>query len=208
VGEILDTLDRNGLTDKTLVIFSSDNGPVVDDGYMDEAVEKLDGHKPAGPLRGGKYSNFDGGTRVPFMARWPGHIQPDSRSDALISQVDMLASFASLTGGSVPAGGGPDSVDMLPALLGESKTGRKNLVEHAGALALVEGNWKLISPSNGPKYNKNTNTELGNSVEPQLYDLSTDPGEKTDLSAKYPEKVRAMTGELDRIRAGGRSERL
>ena len=208
VGEILDTLDRNGLTDKTLVIFSSDNGPVVDDGYKDEAVEKLDGHKPAGPLRGGKYSNFDGGTRVPFMARWPGHILPDSRSDALISQVDMLASFASLTGASVPAGGGPDSLDMLPALLGKSKTGRKNLVEHAGALALVEGDWKLISPSNGPKYNKNTNTELGNSLEPQLYDLSTDPGEKTDLSAKYPEKVRAMTGELDRIRAGGRSASL
>jgi arylsulfatase A-like enzyme len=202
VGQILQTLDREGLTDNTLVMFSSDNGPVLDDGYRDEAVEKQGDHKPAGPLRGGKYSNFDCGTRVPMIARWPGHIHPDSRSKALISQVDLLASLTTLAGGKVAEGGGPDSVNVLPALVGESPTARRSLVEYADSLALIEGDWKLIAPSKGPKVNRNTNTELGNDPEPQLYDLSEDIGEKNNVAAQYPDRVRAMTAELDRIRAG------
>jgi len=99
VGQVLGALDRNGLARNTLVIFSSDNGPVVDDGYKDDAVAKLGGHKPAGPLRGGKYSRFDGGTRIPMMARWPGRIKADTQSAALFSQVDLYASFGALTGG-------------------------------------------------------------------------------------------------------------
>src|SRR5580765_6426275 len=87
VGEVLRTLDRLGLTNNTLVIFTSDNGPVVDDGYRDQAVEKLGGHKPAGPYRGGKYSNFEAGTRVPWIMRWPGHVT-HGVSNALVSQVD------------------------------------------------------------------------------------------------------------------------
>jgi arylsulfatase A-like enzyme len=201
VGQVLDTLERNGLADNTLVMFSSDNGPVVDDGYHDQAVEKLGDHKPAGPLRGGKYSNFDGGTRVPMIARWPGHITRDSRSSALISQVDLLASLTALAGGQVPAGGGPDSVNVLPALLGESKTARQSLVEHAGSLALIEGDWKLIAPGKGPKMNVNTNTELGNDPQPQLYDLASDIGEKHNLAAEHPDRVREMTAKLDSIRA-------
>ncbi|HKE26168.1 MAG TPA: arylsulfatase [Bryobacteraceae bacterium] len=202
VGQILQTLDREGLTDNTLVMFSSDNGPVVDDGYRDQAVEKLGDHKPAGPLRGGKYSNFDGGTRVPMIARWPGQIRPDSRSNALISQVDLLASLTALAGGKVAEGGGPDSVNVLPALLGESPTARRSLVEYADSLALIEGDWKFIAPSKGPKINRNTNTELGNDPEPQLYDLSEDIGEKNNVAGRFPDRVRAMTAELDRIRAG------
>ena len=89
VGEILDTLDRLKLTDNTLVIFTSDNGPVVDDGYKDDAVARLGSHTPSGPFRGGKYSHFEGGTRVPFIVRWPGRVKPGT-SDALISQVDFL----------------------------------------------------------------------------------------------------------------------
>ncbi len=185
-----------------LVIFSSDNGPVVDDGYRDQAVEKLGGHRPAGPLRGGKYSNFDGGTRVPMIARWPGHIRPDSRSGALISQVDLLASFAALTGRRVPAGSAPDSLNVLPALVGESKAARKSLVEHAGALALVEGDWKLIAPGKGPKWNENTHTELGNAPEPQLFDLASDLGEQHDVAAEHPDRVKEMMAALARIRAG------
>src|SRR3954451_18221427 len=144
VGQILAALDRNGLRENTLVLFSSDNGPVVDDGYQDEAVQKLGTHRPAGSYRGGKYSNFDGGTRVPFMARWPGHIKPDSVSGALIGQVDLLSTFASLTRQTIPREAGPDSLDVLPALLGKSKVGRKSLVEHADALSLIDGDWKLI----------------------------------------------------------------
>jgi len=200
VGQVLDTLDRNGLTRNTVVIFSSDNGPVVDDGYRDEAVEKLGDHKPAGPFRGGKYSNFDAGTRVPMMVRWPGHVKPDSSSAALVSQVDLYASFAALAGGKAAGGSAPDSVNMLPALLGEDDRGRDWLVEHAGSLALIEGNWKLIAPGNGPKINRNTNTELGNDPAPQLYDLAEDIGEKNNLASQNPERVQAMVERLRKIR--------
>jgi len=204
VGQVLDTLDRNGLADRTLVMFSSDNGPVVDDGYRDQAIEKLGGHRPAGPLRGGKYSNFDGGTRVPLIARWPGHITADSRSAALISQVDLLSSFAALAGQKVPESAAIDSVNVLPALLGQSKTARRSLVEYAGALALIEDDWKLIAPGSGPKMNRDTNTELGNDSEPQLYNLAADLGEKHNVAAQHPAKVREMTALLDKIRAAGR----
>jgi arylsulfatase A-like enzyme len=205
VGQILAALDRNGLTDNTLVILSSDNGPVLDDGYQDEAVAKLGSHKPAGPYRGGKYSNFDGGTRVPFIVRWPGHVKPDSVSSALISQVDLLSSLAALTGQKLPEQAAPDSFDELPALLGTSKVGRPELVEDADVRSLVDGDWKLIQPSHRPKINKNTNTELGNDPQPQLYNLATDPGEKNNVAAQYPDRVRNMTAQLDKLRADRRS---
>ncbi|HXJ42620.1 MAG TPA: sulfatase/phosphatase domain-containing protein, partial [Bryobacteraceae bacterium] len=164
--------------------------------------EKLGSHRPAGRLRGGKYSNFDGGTRVPFIARWPGQIRKDTRSDALVSQVDFLATMAALTGQQVPANAGRDGVNVLPALLGKSKTARRSLVEHAGVLSLVEGNWKLIEGGKGPKVNPNTNTELGNDAAPQLYDIGLDPGETTNRAAEYPDVVEKMLAELKRIRAG------
>jgi arylsulfatase A-like enzyme len=204
VGQVLEALEKNGLTQNTLVMFSSDNGPVVDDGYQDGAVEKLGAHKPAGRLRGGKYSNFDAGTRVPMMARWPGRIKPDTRSDALISQVDFASTFAALTGGTVPGGAAPDSQNVLPALLGDKASAREHLVEHAGSLSLVEGDWKLIAPSDGARMDNNTHTELGNAREAQLYDLAKDIGEKNDVAAQHPERVRVMTETLDRIRAGER----
>jgi arylsulfatase A-like enzyme len=201
VGEILACLDRNGLALDTLVIFSSDNGPVVDDGYRDQAVEKLGSHRPAGKLRGGKYSIFDGGTRVPMIARWPGHISGDTISDALISQVDLLSSFATLTEQKVSLETAPDTVDVLPAILGRSKTARRSLVEHSGTLGLVEGNWKYIEPSNRPKFNTPTNTELGNDPAPQLYNLADDPGEKINVAADNPERVKAMAAALEKIKA-------
>ena len=205
VGEVLKTLERNGLTDNTLVIFTSDNGPVVDDGYQDQAVEKLGSHKPAGPYRGGKYSNFDGGTRVPFVVRWPGQIKPDTESGALISQVDLLSSFAALTGQPLPEQAAPDSMNVLPALLGETMKGRQQLVEDAGVLSLMDGDWKLIQQSNLPVMNKNTNTELGNAAKPQLYNLVTDPGEKNNLAEQEPTRVAAMVNKLKEIRAGRRT---
>lgn len=200
VGQVLETLDRNHLTNNTVLMFSSDNGPVVDDGYQDQAVEKLGDHKPAGPLRGGKYSNFDGGTRVPMMLRWPGHVKPDSISSALVSQVDLFASLADLAGQKPAAGAAPDSMDMLPAFLGRDPKGRDWLIEHAGSLALIEGNWKLIAPGNGPKYNRNTNTEMGNDPQPQLYDLSKDIAEQRNLASEYPDRVKAMLDRLNGLR--------
>jgi arylsulfatase A-like enzyme len=206
VGEIVRTLDRLGLASNTLLIFTSDNGPVVDDGYQDRAVALLDGHRPSGPLRGGKYSAFDAGTRVPFIVRWPLHVKPGT-SDALVSQVDMLASLAALTGRRLGPGDAPDSIDVSRALLGKDRAGRDHLVEQAGALSLIEGRWKYIEPSAGPAFDRNTAIELGSDPEPQLYDLNADIGETRNLAAERPEILRAMAARLDKIRRDGRTRR-
>jgi arylsulfatase A-like enzyme len=203
VGQVLDALERHRLMENTLVVFSSDNGPVVDDGYKDDAVEKLGDHSPRGPLRGGKYSKYEAGTRVPFLASWKGRIKPGT-SNALLSQIDLLTSLAKLTGQALPADAAPDSFDLLPALLGESKQGRDHLVEHAGGLSLIQGDWKVIEASKGPKTNL-TGNELGNSETPQLFNLAADIGEQKDLAAQHPERVQAMLGEIKRIRATPRT---
>lgn len=204
VGEVLNTLDRLRLSENTLVILSSDNGPVVDDGYQDEAVERLSNHTPSGPLRGGKYSKFEAGTRVPFIARWSGRIKPGV-SDAVVCQVDFTASFAALTGQALSTEDAPDSFNVLPALLGESTTGRDHLVEHGNGLALRSGAWKYIEPAKGTKKNDNTNSETGNDPQPQLYDLGKDLGEKTNVAANHPDKVQELQAQLEAIRAAGRS---
>lgn len=206
VGELLNALNRLDLTRNTLVILSSDNGPVVDDGYRDGAVEHLNGHRPAGPLRGGKYSNFEGGTRVPFIARWPQRIQPGV-SDALVCHIDLLASFAALTGQKLPDGEGPDSRNVLPALLGESRTGRDQLVAHARALALRDGTWKYIEPGTGPKRSAHTQTELGNDPAGQLYQLANDLGETNNLVKAQPDRARKMIEQLNAVRQAGGTSR-
>lgn len=204
VGEILDALDRLKLANDTIVIFTSDNGPVVDDGYQDQAVEKLGTHRPAGPWRGGKYSNFEAGTRVPFIVRWPARIKPGV-SNALVSQVDLFASLATLVKQPLETPAAPDSFDVLPALLGQSKTGRQFLVEQAGVLSLRDGRWKYIEPGKGPRMSTNTNTELGNDPSGQLYDLARDPGETTNLAARQPARANEMKQRLQQIRQAGRS---
>ncbi len=199
VGQVLDALDRHKLSSRTLVLFTSDNGPVVDDGYADGAVRDLDGHRPAGPLRGGKYSLFEGGTRVPFLVRWPGRVRPGV-SDALVNQVDLLASLASLTGRKLPEGAAPDSFDVLPALLGDARNGRDHSVHHSGRLALREGPWKYIPAGPGPAVQTHTATETGNAPVDQLYDLAHDLGETRNLAADHPDRVKAMAARLRSIR--------
>lgn len=201
VGEVLKALDRQRLTQDTLVMFTSDNGPVVDDGYQDEAVTRLGTHTPAGPYRGGKYSNFEAGTRVPFLLRWPGRAKPGV-SDALINQTDLTASLGRLLQLEVPLEAAPDSVDVSQALLGESREGRRHMVEQATALSLRYGGWKLISPGKGPKIQVVTNTETGLDSEPQLYDLRTDKGEQKNVASEYPERVQAMSRLLEQLRKG------
>jgi arylsulfatase A-like enzyme len=200
VGELLTTLERLSLRERTLVILTSDNGPVVDDGYQDDAVAKLNGHRPAGPLRGGKYSNFEGGTRVPFVVCWPGRVLPGV-SHALVSQVDLAASFAALTGQPFDVTTAPDSENTLAAFLGDSPQGRNTLVEHAGSLALRQGKWKLIQGGKGAQRNANTDTELGNDPRDQLYDLESDLGETNNLAEQHPEKVLELKEMLESIRS-------
>ncbi len=201
VGAILDELEKLGLTENTLVIVSSDNGPVIDDGYKDRAVELLGDHKPAGPLRGGKYSRFEGGTRVPFIVRWPARVKPGV-SDALVSQVDLLASFAALAGQKLAPTDGPDSLNVLPALLGESPTGRDHVVEHANKLALRVGDWKYIEPAPGPAVQVNTNTQTANSLQPQLYNLATDIGETRNLATAEPQRTQELAARLAAVVKG------
>jgi arylsulfatase A-like enzyme len=203
VGEILNALDRLSLASNTLVIFTSDNGPVIDDGYQDDAVAKLGRHRPSGPFRGGKYSNFEAGTRVPFVVRWPDRVKPGV-SDALVGQVDLLRSLAALTNQTLAAGDAPDSLDLLPALIGASRTGRSDLVLQGSGLALRAGRWKYIEPSKRPKMNAQTNTELGNDPDPQLYDLTSDPGETRNVAAQFAAQVKEMEALLDKVRRAGR----
>ncbi len=204
VGQVLDALDRLKIADRTLVVFTSDNGPVVDDGYADGAVRDLGSHRPAGPLRGGKYSLFEGGTRVPFLVRWPGRVRPGV-SDALVNQVDLLASFASMTGQVHDRGSAPDSLDVLPALLGESRVGRDHSVHHSGRLALREGSWKYIPAGPGPAIQTHTNTETGNAPVDQLYDLAHDLGETRNVADDHPDRAKTMAARLRSIREAGRS---
>ncbi len=204
VGQVLDRLDKLGLAQNTIVMFSSDNGPVIDDGYQDQAVEKLGEHRPAGPLRGGKYSNFEGGTRVPLILRWPARVKPGV-SRALVGQQDLLASFARLTSQALPAEAAPDSVDVLDALLGAKKPGRANIVEHSRALSYREGDWKMIEANDGPRVNRGSNTELGSALGAQLYNVGTDLNEQKDLATQQPERVKAMQAALDKVRSAGRS---
>ncbi|MEM9856840.1 MAG: arylsulfatase, partial [Bacteroidota bacterium] len=138
IGEILKTLEKEGILENTLIIFSSDNGPVLNDGYYDDAVEKLGNHDPKGGLRGGKYSLFEAGTRVPFMSYWKDKISP-GQSDALICQMDLLASIGRLVGQTVERN---DSEDMLDLLLGNSDQGRQSLViEATTRTAFKKGDW-------------------------------------------------------------------
>ena len=205
VGEIMKKLQSLGLTEKTIVIFTSDNGPVVDDGYKDQAVELLGDHKPAGPLRGGKYSAFNAGTQVPFIVSWPGRM-PYGTSDVLISQVDFMASFAKMLNLQLTGNDAIDSYEMLDQLLGKSKVDRDHFVHQGSStLSLIKGDWKYIAPKNGAKISKFTNIEMGNDPEPQLYNLKDDLGETKNLAKENPAKLKEMEALFQKIKDDGRT---
>ncbi len=184
VGELIKNLEREGLLDNTIIIFSSDNGPVLDDGYKDGSRESLAKHNPLGATRGGKYSLFDGGTRVPFIVYWKGVIEPHV-SDALVSQHDLLSSFAELIGESIPED--TDSQSHLDVFLGRSDTGRTDMiVEAGGRLAYRSGNYAMIPPYRGAKRNK-TGNEVGVVADFSLYDLEADITQQHDISKEESE---------------------
>jgi len=203
VGEILKTLKRLGIDKNTVVILSSDNGPVVDDGYKDQAVELLGDHKPAGGFRGGKYSSFEGGTRVPGILSWPGTVKP-AVSDKLLCQVDMLATFAGLLKVKIPVDAAPDSENHLSAWLNNGGKGREYLVLQnvQNNLSVEDGTWKFIAPGKGPAYSKETNIEFGNLDKNQLYNLAEDKGEKENLAIRHPDQVARLSTKLEEIKAG------
>lgn len=204
VGELIKTLENEGLLENTLIVFSSDNGPVLNDGYYDDAVEKNGNHTAAGVLRGGKYSLFEAGTRVPFMVYWKGKIEP-KKSDALVSQLDLFSSLASLTGSDLRA---DDSIDLLDTFMGNSDLGREELIlEATTRTALRSGDWVMIPPYNGPAKLEAVNIEIGNGNQYQLYDLSQDISQQINLAESNPEKLNEMILRFKEIR-GERYEKV
>jgi len=204
VGELTKTLDRLGLAENTLIVFCSDNGPVLDDGYKDDAVEKLGNHQPAGPFRGGKYSVWEGGTRTPFITRWKGRTA-SSVSDEIVCTIDLAASVASLTGQSLAPDACRDSFNVLGALLGQpSSKGRDHLLQQdngSGNFGLRSGDWKLVKTERRGKsqaiVSKQADVLLVGKY--GLYHLTDDPGERNNVAEKNPEVLKQLTSRLDKL---------
>lgn len=211
VGHVLESLEQAGVADDTLVLFTSDNGPVLFDGYFDGAAEANGDHSPAGPYRGWKYLRYEGGTRVPLIARWPGHTAT-GRSDAMVSLLDFFPSLAAMVGQPYPAAAGRDGRDLSAALLGRPDApARDEIVLHGigNVLALRSGDWKYI-PANA-----DTSTGIGRGADPRdtrfsaarveedlLYNLATDPGETTNLATAHPEILARLAARLEALKAG------
>jgi len=187
-GEIISSLEEHGLADNTIVIFSSDNGPVYDDGYEDgttvhTSTKEADrGHDGSGPYRGGKYQIYEGGTRVPLIIRWPGKIAAGKTSPAMVNQIDFIASFAEMLGIELGDDQAIDSRSTLDAFLGKSEIGQTLMLEEAGTRALRKGTWKYISASKGKK----------NPKAAELYNLDRDVGEQKNLASEKPQIAAEM----------------
>jgi arylsulfatase A len=211
VGELMKTLDRLDLTRNTLIILCSDNGPVMDDGYKDFALERLGAHRAAGPWRGGKYSVFEGGTRTPFITRWKGGIEPGV-SGEIVCTIDLAASFAAMAGIPLPGDAFLDSFDVWDALLGKpGAKGREHLIQQdngqTGNYGFRAGDWKLVRHDSKSARNMVVERKLTNTPVPrfQLFDLATDPGEQTNLAGQHPERAETMKKRLADYIASGRS---
>jgi arylsulfatase A-like enzyme len=194
VGEVLKALDAAKVADNTLVIVTSDNGGVMDDGYVDGTGNDTSGHKCNGALRGYKGGLFEGGHRVPMLARWPGKTPAGQVSNELICHVDLMATFAAILDVPLPKGAAPDSFNQLPSLVA-AKPGtavRDHLVHQSNGVknrALRMGSWKYIPP--GPNTARNPGDPGG-----MLFDLANDPSETKNLAKADPAKVKEMAAKL------------
>ncbi|MDO4215832.1 MAG: sulfatase-like hydrolase/transferase [Bacteroidales bacterium] len=201
VGQITDALDRLGLRENTLIILTSDNGPVVDDGYQDQAEELLNGHKPAGELRGYKYSVYEGGTKVPAIVSWPGKLAKTGVSETLISQIDWMRSLATLISARMPKGAAPDSQNHIKALLGEDDD-RDYVIGLAQdhTLSLRTKDWKYVEPSKGPaSLSWAPGVETGYKNEDQLFDMAHGD-EYRNVAADHPHETALLKSLLQKER--------
>ena len=208
MGRVLDALDRKGLADNTLVIFTSDNGCAPYIG-VEDMNEK--GHYPSYIYRGYKSDIYEGGHRVPFLARWPGRIEAGSSSHETICLTDLLTTCASIVGAELPNDAGEDSYDILPALLGEPLTQpiREATVQQAGdgSFSIRQGRWKLENTPSSGGYGRLTAEEARKQNLPpiQLYDLEADVGEKNNVYKKFPGVVEKLNVLLEKYKLQGRS---
>jgi arylsulfatase A-like enzyme len=202
VGDVTKTIERLGLAEDTLVIFTSDNGPL----WYDKDVAKF-GHDSAEPWRGMKGDAWEGGHRVPFIVRWPGHVPADAVSDQLLSFTDLMASFGELVGQPIPEGQAPDSQNVLPALLGETEgplRQRMLLGDPNPPVSLRSGKWKYIPHRWSGGFTPRPSKQKLKQLPPaQLYNLEEDPGEQNNLYKERPEKVKEMKQQLKKLRQEG-----
>jgi arylsulfatase A-like enzyme len=219
VGQVLDALRQAGLEDDTLVIFTSDNGPEITGevkvGVYDRARQY--GHYSMGPLRGAKRDAWEGGHRVPFLARWPGKIAPGSVSDQTIAHVDLMATVAAMLGATLPEDAGEDSVNILPVLLGTAgSTPIREATVHqnaSGKFAIRRGDWVLIDAPSGddnrkrgePEWFKVERGYTAHDQPSELFDLRQDLAERRNLYGERPEIVRALKELLEKYKREGRS---
>ena len=210
VGEIMSTLERLGIADNTIILLTSDNGPVTDDGYVDRADELLNGHSPQGPWRSGKYSAYEGGTAVPVIVRWKaGGVKAGATSEALFSHIDLLASFGSLINARIPKGAAVDSENRISTLLGNDRTDRPYVIGMANnhVLSVRTKQWKYIEPKDGAKTIgwaatlNGERVETGNSPQPQLYDMQKDIKEEHNVALENAQTVFDLQNVLRRERA-------
>lgn len=207
LGTLLDALEKNGLTENTLVIMTSDNGCSPEAQYPDL---KAKGHNPSYVFRGTKADIFDGGHRIPFIARWPGHIKPGTSSDQLICLSDLFATCAEITGAKLPDSAAEDSVSILPILEGRAdKPVREAIVHHSinGSFSIRQGDWKLeLCPDSGGWSVPRPNAPAAKNLPPiQLYDMNQDISEKNNVQAEHPDIVARLTKLLEKYVADGRS---
>jgi arylsulfatase A len=213
VGELMKTVERLGLAENTLFVFCSDNGPVMDDGYKDQALEKRGDHRAAGPWRGGKYSIHEGGTRTPFITHWKGRI-PSGVSEETVCTIDLATSFAALAGLTLAPDAFPDSFEVMDALLGKpGAKGRDHLIQQdngqTGNYGFRAGNWKLQRHDSRRTRNRTVEQPLADTPAPlyQLFDLTRDPGETTDVSASHPDVAERLKSQLAQLISAGRSRK-
>jgi arylsulfatase A-like enzyme len=219
VGQILDALARAGAAENTLVFFTSDNGPEITGEVQPGAYDRLQqyGHASMGSLRGAKRDLWEGGHRVPFLARWPGRIPAGSTSDATVSHVDFFATVAAMVGETLPPDAAEDSFNILPVLRGKASSvpTRRGLVHHSasGRFAIRSGSWVLIDAPTGddngrrgePPWFKQTRGYQPHDQPGELYDLASDPRQRDNQYAQQPQKVAELRTLLENIRTAGRS---
>lgn len=204
VGQIIDTLEKLNILDNTIIILSSDNGPVLNDGYDDKAIELLKGHTPTGPFRGSKYSLYEGGTRVPFIVHWPAGNLKKGVNDTMLSQIDLTASIAGFLGVRIPKGGAPDSFDRMNNWLGRDLTDRPWVIQQGydQTLALRVPEWKYVEASTFPKMKpRGAYVETGCAPTQQLFDM-TKAYEDENVAAEHPEEVGRLHLLLETVRKG------
>lgn len=196
VGEVLGSLEKLGIGNNTLVIFTSDNGPV----WFKEDIQKFN-HRAAGPYRGMKFDAYEGAHRMPFIARWPGKIKPNTSSAALLSFTDMLATFAAVAGDTLSPDESRDSYNVLPLLMNKGVSQRKGLIVEGHTIR--EGNWKLIFGNGTGVLQREWGLVKEQPVQGELYNLKEDSSETNNLYTKYPVKVAELTKRMEQYKAEG-----